>query len=101
MIKAKAAVDAVPRCRNKVSCADILAMATRDVIGLAGGPKYEVELGRLDGLSSTAASVTGNLPDPSFNLNKLTSMFAKHGLNQADMIALSGIKYCLRLLLIV
>lgn len=34
VIKAKAAVDAVPLCRNKVSCADILAMATRDVIAL-------------------------------------------------------------------
>lgn len=34
VIKAKAAVDAVQRCRNKVSCADILALATRDVINL-------------------------------------------------------------------
>lgn len=34
VIKAKAAVDAVPQCRNKVSCADILALATRDVISL-------------------------------------------------------------------
>jgi len=34
VIKAKAAVDAVPQCRNKVSCADILALATRDVIVL-------------------------------------------------------------------
>lgn len=34
VIKAKAAVDAVPSCKNKVSCADILAMATRDVVAL-------------------------------------------------------------------
>jgi len=34
VIQAKAAVDAVPLCQNKVSCADILAMATRDVIAL-------------------------------------------------------------------
>ena len=34
VIKAKAAVDAVASCRNKVSCADILAMAARDVIAL-------------------------------------------------------------------
>jgi peroxidase len=34
VIKAKAAVDAVPACANQVSCADILALATRDVIGL-------------------------------------------------------------------
>ncbi|KAL8034297.1 hypothetical protein ABFX02_12G019100 [Erythranthe guttata] len=90
VIKAKAAVDAVPRCKNKVSCADILALATRDVIVLAGGPTYPVELGRLDGLSSTSASVNGNLPKANFNLNQLNSMFASRGLTQADMIALSA-----------
>ncbi|KZV57008.1 peroxidase 73 [Dorcoceras hygrometricum] len=90
VIKAKAAVDKVARCRNRVSCADILALATRDVIVLAGGPSYNVELGRLDGLSSTAASVNGNLPQPTFNLNQLTSMFATRGLTQTDLIALSA-----------
>lgn len=34
VIQAKAAVDAVPACANQVSCADILALATRDVIEL-------------------------------------------------------------------
>lgn len=34
VIKAKAAVDNDPNCRNKVSCADILALATRDVVRL-------------------------------------------------------------------
>ncbi|KAL7141488.1 hypothetical protein ABFS83_08G056500 [Erythranthe nasuta] len=90
VIKAKQAVDAVSKCRNKVSCADILALATRDVIVLSGGPSYAVELGRLDGLSSTAASVEGNLPKPTFTLNQLNSMFASRGLSQADMIALSA-----------
>nr|XP_027077507.1 peroxidase 51-like [Coffea arabica] len=90
VIKAKAAVDAVASCRNKVSCADILAMAARDVIALAGGPSYAVELGRLDGLSSTASSVNGRLPKPSFNLNQLNAIFAANGLSQTDMIALSG-----------
>lgn len=34
----------------------------------------------------------GKLPQPTFNLNQLNSMFASHGLTQTDMIALSGEK---------
>ncbi|BAT80146.1 hypothetical protein VIGAN_02312400 [Vigna angularis var. angularis] len=88
--KAKAAVDSVPQCRNKVSCADILALATRDVVNLAGGPFYRVELGRRDGRISTIASVQRRLPHPHFNLDQLNSMFSSNGLTQTDMIALSG-----------
>ncbi|XLR19138.1 hypothetical protein S83_047050 [Arachis hypogaea] len=36
VVKAKVAVDSDPQCRNKVSCADILALATRDVVNLVG-----------------------------------------------------------------
>ncbi|OMO79477.1 Plant peroxidase [Corchorus olitorius] len=86
VIKAKAAVDSNPQCRNKVSCADILALATKET----GGPSYTVELGRRDGRISTKASVQGQLPHPTFNLDQLNSMFARHGLSQTDMIALSG-----------
>ncbi|KAK9135329.1 hypothetical protein Syun_014659 [Stephania yunnanensis] len=90
VIKAKAAIDAIPSCRNKVSCADILTIATRDVINLAGGPSYAVELGRLDGLSSTAASVRGRLPQPTFNLDQLNALLNPLGLSQDDIIALSA-----------
>lgn len=34
VVRAKAAVDSNPQCRNRVSCADILALATRDVVNL-------------------------------------------------------------------
>lgn len=34
VVKAKAAVDRDPRCKDKVSCADILASATREVVSL-------------------------------------------------------------------
>uniref|UniRef100_A0A6M2EX86 Peroxidase n=1 Tax=Populus davidiana TaxID=266767 RepID=A0A6M2EX86_9ROSI len=90
VIKAKAAVDSNPQCRNKVSCADILALATRDVVVLTGGPSYSVELGRRDGRTSTKASVQRKLPHPTFNLTQLNTMFASNGLSQTDMIALSG-----------
>ncbi|KAL8235075.1 hypothetical protein R6Q59_021175 [Mikania micrantha] len=90
VIKAKAAVDLDPGCRNKVSCADILALATRDVVELTGGPSYKVELGRRDGRISTKKSVQHKLPHADFNLDQLKTMFASHGLSQTDMIALSG-----------
>ncbi|KAJ0051894.1 hypothetical protein Pint_03014 [Pistacia integerrima] len=88
VIKAKQAVEAV--CPGIVSCADILTIAARDVVVLAGGPSFNVELGRRDGLISQATRVSGNLPEPSFNLTQLNTMFAKHNLSQIDMIALSG-----------
>ncbi|XP_010464099.1 PREDICTED: peroxidase 73-like isoform X1 [Camelina sativa] len=90
VIKAKKALDAIPSCRNKISCADILTLATRDVVVAAGGPSYPVELGRFDGLVSTAASVTGNLPGPNDKVTELNKLFAKNKLTQEDMIALSA-----------
>ncbi|CAK9326174.1 unnamed protein product [Citrullus colocynthis] len=77
-------------CLDRVSCADILALAARDAVVLTGGPNFNVELGRRDGLISKASSVDRNLPSPNFDLNALTSMFARHGLSQTNMIALSG-----------
>ncbi|KAK3134472.1 hypothetical protein QOZ80_6AG0549640 [Eleusine coracana subsp. coracana] len=88
--RAKAAVDGDPQCTNKVSCADILALATRDVVSQAGGPNYQVELGRLDGKVATRAIVKHSLPGASFNLDQLNKLFAANGLTQTDMIALSG-----------
>jgi len=56
----------------------------------AGGPYYEVELGRFDGLRSKDSDVNGKLPEPGFNLNQLNTLFKHHGLTQTEMIALSG-----------
>ncbi|CAM8992288.1 unnamed protein product [Rhodiola kirilowii] len=88
VIKAKQAVEAV--CPGIVSCADVMAIAARDVVVLAGGPNYNVELGRRDGLNSNAARVAGKLPEPTFKLDQLNAMFASRNLSQLDMIALSG-----------
>lgn len=88
VIKAKQAVEA--KCPGIVSCADILALAARDVVVVTGGPSFSVELGRRDGLVSKASDVAGKLPEPNFSLAQLVSLFAKHNLNQQDMIALSG-----------
>ena len=65
-------------------------MISNFLVSQAGGPTYNVELGRRDGLISRASSVAGNLPEPEFDLDQLNAMFAKHNLSQTDMIALSG-----------
>lgn len=88
VIKAKQAVEA--SCQGVVSCADILAIAARDVVVLAGGPSFNVELGRRDGLISKASLVAGKLPEPNFDLDQLNAIFSQHNLTQSDMIALSG-----------
>ncbi|CAN6215796.1 unnamed protein product [Urochloa humidicola] len=88
--RAKAAVDADSQCAYKVSCADILALAARDVVSQTGGPYYQVELGRLDGKVGTRAVVKHSLPGAGFDLNQLNKLFAANGLTQTDMIALSG-----------
>ncbi|CAL9194755.1 unnamed protein product [Musa hybrid cultivar] len=88
VIKAKQAVEA--RCPGVVSCADVLAIAARDVVVLSGGPSFTVELGRRDGLISQARRVAGHLPGPDFNLNLLANLFRMNNLTTHDMIALSG-----------
>ncbi|CAN6176962.1 unnamed protein product [Urochloa humidicola] len=88
--RAKAAVDADAQCAYNVSCADILALAARDVVSQTGGPYYQVELGRLDGKVGTRAVVKHSLPGAGFDLDQLNKLFAANGLTQTDMIALSG-----------
>ncbi|KAF8011132.1 hypothetical protein BT93_J1679 [Corymbia citriodora subsp. variegata] len=88
VVKAKQAVEA--SCPGVVSCADILAIAARDVVVLAGGSSFNVELGRRDGLVSKKSRVAGKLPEPNFDLDQLNAIFSQHGLTQSDMIALSG-----------
>ncbi|CAL1391413.1 unnamed protein product [Linum trigynum] len=88
IVRSKTAVEAI--CPGVVSCADIMAIAARDVVALAGGPSFAVELGRRDGMVSNASLVAGNLPEPNMTLPELNAIFARHNLTQLDMIALSG-----------
>ncbi|KAL3693285.1 hypothetical protein R1sor_006936 [Riccia sorocarpa] len=76
-------------CPRTVSCADIVATAARDGVVLAGGPNWNVELGRRD---STTASLSqaNNLPGPQLTASQLISVFQAKGLNTNDLVALSG-----------
>jgi peroxidase len=88
IIQAKNAVDADPQCTNKVSCADIMALAARDSVLLSGGPTWKVELGRYDALGARASDV--DLPLATENVTALMKRFSAQGLSVTDLVALSG-----------
>ncbi|KAL1298356.1 hypothetical protein HN51_042728 [Arachis hypogaea] len=76
------------RCPGVVSCADILQLAARDALKLAGAPGYPVFTGRRDGMKSDAASV--DLPSPSITWQQALSYFESKGLDVLDMTTLLG-----------
>ncbi|CAA6673028.1 unnamed protein product [Spirodela intermedia] len=84
----KSAVEA--SCNATVSCADILALATRDGVVLSGGPSWTVPLGRRDARTASQSAANSNLPGPSSSLSALISSFANQGLNLRELVALSG-----------
>ncbi|CAK7350481.1 unnamed protein product [Dovyalis caffra] len=86
--KAKASVES--KCPGVVSCADILAIAARDYVHLAGGPYYQVKKGRWDGKISMAARVPYNIPSANFTIDQLLKLFNSKGLTLEDLVVLSG-----------
>lgn len=85
---AKAALEEV--CQGVVSCADILAFASRDSVVLAGGKRWEVPSGRRDGTVSNILEPALNLPKPTMNASQQIEVFKRKGLNAQQMTTLSG-----------
>ncbi|CAN6269859.1 unnamed protein product [Urochloa humidicola] len=86
------------RCgETSVSCADILALATKHAVHLAGGPWISMPLGRRDSLEPAPRDVvTGSLPAPDASVTALINRFREKGLGgdeqgrPTDLVALSG-----------
>ncbi|XP_010048945.2 peroxidase 27-like [Eucalyptus grandis] len=77
-------------CPGIVSCADILALVTRDIVVATGGLFYDVETGRRDGYVSILEEALRDLIPPSTNITTLKADFAKRGLSAKDLVVLSG-----------
>ncbi|KAF8399326.1 hypothetical protein HHK36_015191 [Tetracentron sinense] len=88
IVRAKTALELA--CPGIVSCADILATATRNLITMVGGPFYKVRLGRKDGFVSKSSRVEGNLPRSSTPMSEIISLFASKGFSVQEMVALTG-----------
>ncbi|KAJ1271393.1 hypothetical protein BS78_06G125400 [Paspalum vaginatum] len=86
--RAKAALEAA--CPGVVSCADVLALAARDLVAALGGPRFPVALGRRDSARSDARHVEGNLPRTNMSARAMARLFARKGLSPREMVALAG-----------
>ncbi|KAF9619721.1 hypothetical protein IFM89_009063 [Coptis chinensis] len=84
--EAKAALEA--QCPSVVSCADIVTVATRDAVVLAGGPSYKIPTGRRDGIVSNPQDV--NLPGPGSSVPQALEAFTAKGLTLSEMVTLLG-----------
>ncbi|XP_039683268.1 peroxidase 44 [Medicago truncatula] len=82
----KEAIEAA--CPSTVSCADIVALATRDAVALSGGPKYNIPTGRRDGLIANRDDV--DLPGPNIPIGALSQFFAAKGITTEEMVTLLG-----------
>ncbi|KAL5699124.1 peroxidase [Ranunculus cassubicifolius] len=77
-------------CPGIVSCADILALAARDSVEIAGGPMIELPTGRRDGMVSSISNVRSNMVDTSFTMDEMIKHFSSKGLSVDDLVVLSG-----------
>ncbi|KMT05465.1 hypothetical protein BVRB_7g175910 [Beta vulgaris subsp. vulgaris] len=78
------------KCPGVVSCADIIVIATRVAVSLAGGRWYRVEVGRRDGVISRAEDAQSNLPGPTISVPGAVDVFARRGLDTEDFVLLLG-----------
>ncbi|KAK4377447.1 hypothetical protein RND71_003743 [Anisodus tanguticus] len=76
--------------RPVVSCADILAVAARDSVVALHGPTWEVQLGRRDSTTASRTTANNDIPTPFMDLSALINNFKKQGLDEEDLVALSG-----------
>ncbi|KAM2334011.1 hypothetical protein ACFXTH_011616 [Malus domestica] len=75
-------------CPETVSCADILAFATREAVALSGLPHHQVPAGRRDSRTSRASDVF--LPSPATPMDEIIDFFSRRNLTPEEMVVLFG-----------
>eukprot|EP00253_Pinus_taeda_P022282 PITA_22282 len=75
---------------NSSTIVNILAISARDSVVLSGGMGWEVLLGRRDSRSASLSGSNNNIPAPNSTLQTLITKFKRQGLDEVDLVALSG-----------
>ncbi|KAK1578869.1 hypothetical protein Q3G72_033701 [Acer saccharum] len=78
------------KCPKTVSCADILTVAAREATVRVGGPFWEVPFGRKDGKISIDREANRIVPQGYENVTTVIKLFESLGLNELDLVILSG-----------
>ncbi|KAK7290687.1 hypothetical protein RIF29_05283 [Crotalaria pallida] len=76
-------------CPSIVSCADIITLATRDALAMAGGPAYDIATGRRDGVVSIKSDAN-ELPGPNSQVSQALQIFTSKGMSLNQMVTLLG-----------
>ncbi|KAL0401495.1 UNVERIFIED_CONTAM: putative Peroxidase 48 [Sesamum latifolium] len=77
-------------CPGVVSCADIVALAARESVLMAGGPFYPLYTGRRDSIVAYPIIATYELPSPLDDLSRTIESFASRGFDERETVSLLG-----------
>lgn len=87
--KIKAAIERA--CPNVVSCADIVVLAAREAVRIAGGPHIEgLLLGRLDSITANESIASASLPPPDARFDEFLQIFGSKGMSLEESVAILG-----------
>ncbi|KAL6990082.1 peroxidase [Sarracenia purpurea var. burkii] len=79
-------------CPRRVSCADILILAAREAVAVAGGPRIPVMLGRRDSASPPSNKLADVLiPPANLAVDGMLRIFGEKGMSIEESVALIGI----------
>ncbi|CAM6077588.1 unnamed protein product [Sphagnum tenellum] len=77
-------------CPNTVSCADIIAIAGREAVAYAGGPRITIPLGRRDSTFASTSEASASLPQPNISVDQFMNLFATYGMSLPESVAIIG-----------
>ncbi|XP_061363785.1 peroxidase 65-like [Gastrolobium bilobum] len=77
-------------CPGIVSCSDIIAQSTRDLVKMVGGPFYNVRLGRKDSFTSDSSRVDASIPRTNMTMDEIIGKFTSKKFTVKEMVALTG-----------